>query len=138
MNFLVDTNAISELRKRHPGPSVLAWFSCVPEERLYLSVLSVGEIRRGIEKLGKSEQRSSLLIWLERELIPWFGKRLLPVDLLVAERWGRLLAETGRSLPAVDSLLAATALVHGLTIVTRNTSDFDLPGVPVLNPWEIR
>ena len=135
MNFLVDTNAISELRKKHPTPSVLAWFSCVPEERLYLSVLSVGEIRRGIEKLSRSEQRSSLLTWLERELIPWFGGRLLPVDLIVAERWGRLLAEAGRSLPTVDSLLAATALAYGLTVVTRNTADFDLPGVTVFNPW---
>jgi len=135
LNFLVDTNAISELRKKHPAPSVLAWFSCVPEERLYLSVLSVGEIRRGIEKLSRSEQRSSLLTWLERELIPWFGGRLLPVDLIVAERWGRLLAEAGRSLPTVDSLLAATALAYGLTVVTRNTADFDLPGVTVFNPW---
>lgn len=132
----MDTNAVSELRKKSPAPSVLAWFTSVSDEQLYFSVLSVGEIRRGIEKLVESEQRNILLTWLDNDLIPWFGGRLLAVDLVVAERWGRLLAEVGRSLPTVDSLLAATALAHGLTVVTRNTADFILPGVNVLNPWE--
>lgn len=136
MNFLVDTNAVSELRKKHPAPGVLAWFASVADEHLYFSVLGVGEIRRGVEKLAASEQRGLLLAWLEHELIPWFEGRLLPVDLAVAERWGRLLAEVGRPLPTVDSLLAATALVHDLTVVTRNAADFALPGVKVLNPWE--
>ena len=76
------------------------------------------------------------MTWLEHELIPWFGGRLLSVDLVVAERWGRLLAEAGRPLPTVDSLLAATVLVHDLTVITRNATDFTLPGVKVLNPWE--
>jgi len=137
LNFLVDTNTVSELRKKRPASSVLAWFESVADEHLYFSVLSVGEIRRGVEKLAESEQRSLLLTWLEHELIPWFGGRLLSVDLVVAERWGRLLAEVGRPLPTVDSLLAATALVHDLTVVTRNAADFALPGVKVLNPWEI-
>lgn len=136
MNFLVDTNVVSELRKKRPAPSVLAWFADVADEHLYFSVLSVGEIRRGIEKLAEPEQRSLLLTWLEQELIPWFGERLLAIDLAVAERWGRLSAEAGRSLPTIDSLLAATALVHDLTLVTRNIADFTLPGVKVLNPWE--
>lgn len=137
MNFLVDTNVVSELRRKRPEPRVLAWFASVANERLYFSVLGVGEIRRGIEKLAESEQRRLLQTWLEQELIPWFGNRLLAIDLTVAERWGRLLAEVGRPLPTVDSLLAATALVHDLTVVTRNTGDFALPGVKVLNPWEI-
>jgi len=137
LNFLVDTNVVSELRRKRPEPRVLAWFASVAGERLYFSVLGVGEIRRGIEKLAASEQRSLLLTWLEQELIPWFGERLLTIDLAVAERWGRLLAEAGRPLPTVDSLLAATALVHDLTVVTRNAADFVLPGVKVLNPWEI-
>ena len=136
MNFLVDTNAVSELRKKHPAPSVLAWFTSVSDEQLYFSVLSVGEIRQGIEKLTELQKRNALLTWLDHELIPWFDGRLLSVDLSVAECWGRLLAKMGRSLPTVDSLLAATALVHDLTIVTRNTTDFILPGVNVLNPWE--
>jgi hypothetical protein len=136
LNFLVDTNAVSELRKKHPTPSVLAWFASVSDEHLYFSVLSVGEIRRGVERLVKAEQLSVLLTWLENELVPWFDSRLLPVDLTVAERWGCLLAEVGRPLPTVDSLLAATALVHNLTVVTRNTGDFALPGVKVLNPWK--
>jgi hypothetical protein len=133
----VDTNAVSELRKKHPAPRVLAWFASVADEHLYFSVLSVGELRRGIEKLAESEQRRLLLTWLEQELIPWFGGRLLAIDLPVAERWGRLLVEAGRPLPTVDSLLAATALVYDLTVVTRNAADFALPGVKMLNPWEI-
>jgi predicted nucleic acid-binding protein len=138
LNFLVDTNAVSELRKKRLAPRVLAWFTSVADEHLYFSVLSVGEIRRGIEKLTEPEQQRPLLIWLENELIPWFGERLLTIDLAVAERWGRLLAEVGRPLPTVDSLLAATVLVHDLTVVTRNAADFALPGVKVLNPWEIQ
>jgi len=122
VNFLLDTNVISELRKKQPSPQVLAWFEHTADDHLYFSVLSVGEIRRGIEKLAESERRAALASWLEDELIPWFGRRLLPIDLAVAERWGRLLAEAGRSLPTVDSLLAATALAHDLALVTRNVA----------------
>lgn len=135
MNFLLDTNVISELRKKQPSTPVLAWFERTADDHLYFSVLSVGEIRRGIEKLAEPKRRAVLVSWLEDELIPWFDRRLLSIDLVVAERWGRLLAEVGRPLPTIDSLLAATALVHDLTLVTRNVADFTLPGVNVLNPW---
>ncbi len=136
MNYLLDTNVVSELRKKVPEPRVLAWFETVEDERLYFSVLSVGEIRRGIERLGEPMRKRALAEWLETELLPWFGNRLLPINLAVADRWGKLLAEAGRPLPSIDSLLAATALEYGLTLVTRNIQDFDLPGVSLKNPWQ--
>ena len=102
----------------------------------YLSVLSVGEIRRGVEALAASRRRVALLDWLEVDLPAFFAGRLLPVDLAVAERWGRLLAHATRPLPAVDSLLAATALRYGLTMVTRNVRDFVLQGLEVVDPWQ--
>jgi predicted nucleic acid-binding protein len=135
VNYLLDTNVVSELRKKIPDPHVLAWFEQAEDERLYFSVLSVGEIRRGIERLDAPDRKRALAKWLEEELLPWFGNRLLPVSLPVAECWGKLLAQAGRPLPSIDSLLAATALEHGLTLVTRNVQDFDLPGLKVENPW---
>lgn len=135
MNYLLDTNVVSELRKKSPEPHVLAWFEKVADERLYFSVLSVGEIRRGIERLDDLARKQALAEWLEAELLPWFGNRLLPINLAVAERWGKLLAEAGRPLPSIDSLLAATALEHGLILVTRNVPDFKLPGLMWENPW---
>ena len=114
---------------------MLAWFESVANERLYLSVLSLGEIRKGVDRLPASARRSRLTAWLEQELPAWFGARLLPIDGVVADRWGRLLAASARSLPAVDSLLAATALVHDLALVTRNVADFQVPGVEVIDPW---
>lgn len=134
--FLLDTNAVSELRRKTPAPQVLAWFDQVDDRLLHFSVLSIGEIRRGIERLDAGAQRRSLTDWLEGTLFPWLGPRLLPVDLVVAERWGRLCAEARRPLPAIDSLLGATALVHGLTLVTRNLGDFRLPLLRVFNPWD--
>ena len=116
---------------------MLDWFAAADDHRLHFSVLSIGEIRKGIEKLEQGKKRAVLGDWLAQVLLPWFGPRLLPVDLAVAERWGRLCVEAGRPLPAIDSLLAATALAHELTLVTRNLSDFELPGVRVVNPWAI-
>jgi Predicted nucleic acid-binding protein, contains PIN domain len=135
VNYLLDTNVVSELRKKSPDPHVLAWFEKAADERLYFSVLSVGEIRRGIERLDDPTRKQALAQWLETELLPWFGSRLLPANLAVAERWGKRLAAAGRPLPSIDSLLAATALEHGLILVTRNGQDFNLPGVRVENPW---
>jgi toxin FitB len=102
---------------------------------LYLSVVSLGEIRKGVDRLPASTRRVRLTAWLEHDLPAWFGARLLSIDGAVADRWGRLLAASERSLPAIDSLLAATAIVHGLSMVTRNAADFDIPGLHVVDPW---
>jgi predicted nucleic acid-binding protein len=135
LSYLVDTNVLSELRRRDPNPGVLRWFADRPAQTLFLSVLTLGEIRKGIESLADGERRLRLLDWLEVELPAFFSGRILPLDLPVADRWGRLMADAGRPLPAIDSLLAATALHHGLRLVTRNAKDFDSSGLDVINPW---
>ncbi len=136
MSYLLDTNVLSELRRKRPDAQVVQWVESRPASVLYLSVLSVGEIRRGVEALAVSRRRVALLDWLEVDLPAFFAGRLLAVDLAVAESWGRLLAQAKRPLPAVDSLLAATALRHGLTMVTRNVRDFAFQGLEVVDPWQ--
>lgn len=135
MSYLVDTNALSELRRKSPDPGVVAWFSQRPPTTLHLSVLTLGEIRKGIERIDDEIRRQSLIDWLETDLPTFFTGRILSVDGAVADRWGRLVAAAGRPLSAIDSLLAATALEHDLVLVTRNVKDF--PGLPVqiFNPW---
>lgn len=136
--FLIDTNVISELVKRQPNKGVTAWISSVDEELLFLSVLTFGEIRKGIHLLPANARRSSLEAWLDRDLNLRFSGRILPVDTAIADRWGRISADAARKgqvLPVVDGLLAATALHHNLTVVTRNTSDIELTPVAALNPW---
>ena len=135
MSYLLDTNVISELARPKPDSQISAWFASVPDETLHLSVLTIGEIRKGVERLPPSRKRERLRLWLEHDLAEWFAERLLPIDVGVADRWGRLLAETARPLPAIDSLLAATALHHGLRFVTRNASDFAFSGLEVIDPW---
>lgn len=136
MSYLLDTNVISELVRPKPHKNVLAWFGYMPDDALYLSVLTLGEIRKGVELLSDSSRREKLRLWLEHDLREWFGSRILPIGPDVADRWGRLLADAGRPVPSIDSLLAATALHHGLRLVSRNVKDFDYAGVDVINPWE--
>lgn len=135
MTYLIDTNVLSELRRRQPDPRVVAWIEARPRQLQYLSVLTLGEIRKGIERLESSSRRTVLLDWLELELPHWFAGRLLDVDAATAQRWGRLTANAGRPLPAIDGLLAATALQRDLTLVTRNTRDFEGLGVRLIDPW---
>lgn len=135
MSYLIDTNAISELIRPRPDAKVLAWFKSTPDTALHLSVLTLGEIRQGVERLSDRKRREKLRLWLENDLPAWFEDRLLPVDGAVADRWGRLLAAAARPVPAVDGLLAATALLHGLRFVTRNETDFRFAGLEVINPW---
>lgn len=138
MSYLIDTNVISELVRPKPDAAVLDWFSRTPDEALFLSVLTLGEIRKGVEKLTSPDEaprREKLRLWLEHDLRDWFGPRILPIGPDVADHWGRLLAQAGRPVPAIDSLLAATALHHDLRLVTRNTRDFDYAGLEVINPW---
>ena len=135
MSYLIDTNVLSELRRKQPDPGVVEWFARHPARSLYLSVLTLGEIRKGIEGVADATRRQALLDWLETELPAFFAERLIAVDAAVADRWGRLVAHAGRPLPAIDSLLAATALEHDLVLVTRNTKDFAGLPVEVFNPW---
>ena len=135
MSYLLDTNIVSETVRRNPNRAVVAWLDPLPAEALFVSVLTLGEIRKGIEALTDKRRREKLRLWLEHELPAWFEGRVLPVDLAVADRWGRLLAEVGRPVPSIDSLLAATALHHELRLVTRNAGDFDYPGLQVINPF---
>lgn len=136
MSYLLDTNVISELVRPKPDKTVLAWFGNVPDDALYLSTLSLGEIRKGVEQLADSSRREKLRLWLEHDLREWFGPRILPIGPEVADRWGRLLAQAGRPVPSIDSLLAATALHHELRLVSRNVKDFGYSGLEVINPWE--
>ena len=138
MAYLLDTNIVSELVRPAPDGKVVAWVeSCSPLE-LYLSVLTFGEISRGVARLATGARRSRLTRWLERELPRQFLGRLLAIDDAVAVRWGQLAASgdaAGRPLPVIDGLLLATADVHGLVLVTRNASDCAGRGVPVFDPW---
>lgn len=136
MSYLLDTNVISEIVKVKPDNKVISWFTAIPSEALYLSVLTLGEIRKGIEQVQDNVRKEKLRLWLEHDLPLWFADRILPVDQAVAERWGRLLSQAGRSLPAIDSLLAATALHFELRLVTRNVQDFQHPELDVINPWK--
>ena len=136
MSYLLDTNVVSELVKRRPSSAVTAWFETIPDAALHLSVISLGEIRQGVEALRNGAKKERLRLWLEQDLPAWFEDRLLPVSATVADRWGRLLADAGRPIPAIDSLLAATALHHELRLVTRNVRDFRFPGLEVVNPWD--
>jgi predicted nucleic acid-binding protein len=136
MSYLLDTNVISEIR-RGRDRNVAAWAGEVTDPELHLSVLTLGEIRKGIERLRRRDPKQAEVFttWLE-ELRSRFADRILPVDARVADQWGRLNAPAERK--AIDSLIAATALVHRLTVATRNTADFLDCGVPLLNPWQRR
>ena len=137
--FLLDTNGLSELVRAHPEPRVLQWIESADESLLYLSVLTLGEIRKGVAGLPPSQRRTKLETWLELELRARFAGRVLGIDGAIADRWGILAAaakRSGRALSAIDGLLAATALHHNLTIVSRNISDFAGTPVPMVNPWQ--
>ena len=137
--FLLDTNVISELIKPLPEANVTTWIERIDESLLYLSVLTLGEIRRGIAVLPQSRRRATLEAWLDKELRARFEDRILAIDQEVADRWGLLTAaarSNGIVLPVIDGLLAATALEHNLTLVTRDTGQIPSMGVAVFNPWE--
>ena len=136
--FLLDTNVISELVKPRPEANVTAWIERTDESLLYLSVLTLGEIRRGIAALPQSRRRATLEAWLDKDLRSRFEDRILDIDQEVADRWGVLTASARKSgivLPVIDGLLAATALEHNLTMVTRDTGQIPSLGVAVFNPW---
>jgi predicted nucleic acid-binding protein len=135
MSYLLDTNILSELVKPKPHDNLLSWFKHVPDEALFISSLTLGEIRKGIEGIKEAARKEKLRLWLEIDLPEWFGERILAIDAQVADRWGRLQAEMKRPLAAIDSLIAATALHYDLRLVTRNEQDFTFPSLQVINPW---
>ena len=135
MNYLLDTNVVSELFKKSPNPHLVRWLGDTRQDSLFLSVLTIGEIRKGVETMMQGSRKASLVRFLDKDVQEQFEQRILPVDVAVAEAWGTLEARAGRPLSTVDALLAATAMVHNLTLVTRNVRDFTFTTVNVLNPW---
>ena len=138
MNFLLDTNIVSEWVKPRPNPGVMEWLAGADEDRLFLSVATLAELRYGVERLPMGRKRSQLAEWLETDLFRRFEGRVLGIDETIATGWGRLLAKAdaaGRPMSAMDGFLAATADVHEITLVTRNEVDFGAAGVMTFNPW---
>lgn len=133
--FLIDTNVISELIKTTPAPQVTAWVDATAAELIYISVITLGEIRKGISLLPQSKRRTQLEAWLGSDLLMRFAGRIIDIDHEIADRWGQLSGVRGSTLPVIDGLLAATAIHHNLTLVTRNTRDVARTGVALFNPW---
>ena len=139
MKYLLDTNVISELIARQPNPQVVEWIDSLDSNGIYLSVLTVGEIQKGIAKLSDSKRKESLQHWLADELLIRFDDHILPLGVEVMLTWGRLvgeLAAQGINVSIADSLIGATALHHRCTLATRNESDFRFMGVALVNPWQ--
>ena len=138
MNYLLDTCLLSELRKPEPDPGVVAWVSDIDETRLFVSVLCLGEIQKGVAKLEDGRRKNAFQHWLEHDLLARFEGRILPLNLDMALEWGLVSAANesrGKPAPVVDALLAVTAIVRNLTLVTRNDKDFAGFPVKVINPW---
>lgn len=136
--YLVDTNIPSELTRDTPDARVVSFLHNTPQDKLFLSVMTIGEISKGIATLPTGKKRHTLQTWLDQDLRLWFGGRILPVSEAIADRWGKLSAAaraSGTPLPVVDGLLAATALEHDLILVTRNVKDFSVLGQDLLNPF---
>ncbi len=137
MSYLLDTNAVSEWVKPRPNLGVIRWMESVDEDRIFLSAISLAELRYGIERLTPGSRRNRLETWLQNELSLRFEERVLPVDDKVADAWGKVMSRSealGRRMGLMDAFLAATAEVHHLTLVTRNVSDFPVLAA-VFNPW---
>ena len=141
MSYLIDTCVISELIKAKPHLGVIEWFNKVDENLLFLSVITIGELEKGISKLGlnESNKRSKIEKWFKKDLIPRFENRIIPIDSEIALKWGLVLGENeknGIKIPVLDGLIGATALVHNLTVVTRNVEDINFTGALIINPWK--
>jgi predicted nucleic acid-binding protein len=139
MNWLLDTCVLSEMVKPRRDDKVVSWFSAQQPETLHVSALTVGELQKGITKLPQSDRKTFLEIFLQTDVLEGFMERVLPVDSEIALEWGKLVAKSeqaGQRLPYVDSLIAATALCHNLTLVTRNTRDMEASGAALYNPWQ--
>jgi predicted nucleic acid-binding protein len=138
LSFLLDTNVISESARPRPDTGVMDWLDRTDEEQLFLSVVSLAELRHGIERLSDGKRKAALDVWLTEQLAPRFEGRLLHVDAETADQWGRVVARgqaAGRPMGAMDAFIAAHARQHDLVLVTRNTTDFADAGVRLLNLW---
>ncbi len=139
MSYLLDTNVISELVAPHPDLGVTNWVESLDPESVFLSVITIGELKRGIEKLSNSHRKKRLDDWLTGDLLIRFGEHILPIDVPVILTWGALVARMeakGKPIAAIDSLIAATAEESGITLVTRNVRHFEATGISLFNPWE--
>lgn len=139
MRYLLDTNVISELVAKQPNQRVIEWLDDLDPDSIYLSVITIGELRKGIEKLPDSPRRDKLFDWLVNELLVRFQDRILALDVDVMLTWGKLvgrLEQSGRRLSAIDSLIAALALARSCSLVTRNEADFKGVGLKIINPWQ--
>lgn len=138
MSFLLDTNVVSEWARPRPDAGVVAWLAEADEDRVFVSVVTLAELRYGIERMAAGSRRKRLDEWLREELPLRFEQRVLPIDSAVADAWGKVVAQReaiGRPIGSVDAFIAATAAFHGLTLVTRNTSDFEPSVKALVNPW---
>jgi toxin FitB len=138
MRFLLDTNVVSEWVKVYPDSGVVTWMNEVDEDRVFLSVISLAELRRGIERMPAGNRRNRLDEWLREELPQRFDGRILLVDRNIAEAWGMIVAHcqtVGRPISTMDGFISATAEAYGMTLVTRNVSDFEISVKKLVNPW---
>jgi tRNA(fMet)-specific endonuclease VapC len=141
MKWLLDTCVISELVSKRPYNTVIDWIDSIEAENLYLSVITIGEIAKGIEKLSHSKRKRELHQWLTEDLLLRFDGRILVLDVDVLLAWGQLtgrLESKGKKMSAIDSLMAGTALHWNLTVVTRNVADYSQSGIPIFNPWDVK
>lgn len=139
MSYLLDTCFLSEFTRKNPHPKAVEWLKNQNETELYLSVLTIGELEKGIHQLSDGKKKRQIRDWFENFVRRHLLERALPVDEKIASKWGSMQAEAeknGRRLPTLDSLIAATALVHDLVIVTRNVQDMEASGAKIFNPWE--
>ena len=139
MKYLLDTCVVSELVAKQPNPNVVEFVDALDSDDVYLSVITIGEITKGIEKLPKSKRKQELQTWLKEDLLIRFDGKIVSLDTDVLMEWGILTARlesSGRTIPAIDSLIAATVLTHQFTLVTRNVDDFDDTEIEIVNPWE--
>jgi len=139
MKYLLDTCVISELVAKEVNPKVVEFVDSLDSDDVYLSVITIGEIAKGIEKLPKSKRKQELHIWLTEDLLVRFDEKIVPLDTNVLLEWGFLTARLeskGKILPAMDSLIAATVLTHKFALITRNVDDFNSANIEIINPWE--
>jgi toxin FitB len=141
VSFLLDTNVVSEWVKLRPDSGVANWLAAVDEDRVFLSVVTLAELRRGIDLMPEGGRRRRLEEWLRNELPLRFESRVLPINAAIADEWGKVVSRRdalGRAMGAMDAFIAATAAVHNLTLVTRNVEDFRLSLDSILDPWNFR